>query len=358
MSCSDGRAAERKIFSVRQTHILKGIAVLLLLVHHGLDPVSKELSGFAGRLAVNGVSYAKLCVAVFALLSGYGMYLSYERREKPMARFVLAHILKLYAVFLLAALVQIAVVACLRGGLAAIYPERPAFFMLLDVLAFSYHAGTPKFVNAWWYVTATLIYYCLFPLFYAVVRRLRYGNLALLALLAAAVFVLPMTSIRVYGCVFVTGMIFAERDVFNWFLNLYKESAPAFWAKLFGCLAVFAGLSLLRQKFLADTRMAYYGDWLIALALILLVGVFTCRWMPKRAWLLELTGRYSFEIYLVHSAFIKHFPGYVYITRDCLGVMLRLFLGAFLAGAALHWLIQKLGIPKIPTWCYGQKPVS
>lgn len=348
-------------FSIRQTQILKGIAIGLLLVHHGLDPIPKENMGVWAGIVENSISLSKLCVAIFAVLSGYGMYLSFhgkQRAETGMSvwRFVFSHILKLYAVFWMTALLSIGIVTVIKGNFGEIYEGYPLYYALLDVMGLSYLTVSPKFVNSWWYVTATLIYYCLFPLLFPMVQRLKRGNYLLLAVTAAGVFGFPgMNSILIYGCSFLYGMIFAERDIINRLLNCLDKNRMQSCLKLVGCFLIMIGLCAFRQKVLAETKTAYYLDWLLALVLILLVSELTSRRLPARAGILELTGRYSFEIYLIHAVFIRHMGKYVYLSNHCWAVLLRLFAASFGAALLLRWMERRFHFGGIPSWCQERK---
>lgn len=80
-------------FSKRDTNILKGIAILLMYVHHlfySADTRGMELVNFwllpEGRV-IAIAKMSKLCVAVFVFLTAYGTTVSFQRywekAEKP-----------------------------------------------------------------------------------------------------------------------------------------------------------------------------------------------------------------------------------------------------------------------------------
>ena len=73
-------------FSIDHTQIYKGLAIFYMLLHHALDPVIQNrgiLSWLADFNFLPHVQrFAKICVAIFALLSGYGMTLSLRKQEK------------------------------------------------------------------------------------------------------------------------------------------------------------------------------------------------------------------------------------------------------------------------------------
>lgn len=342
-----------KSFSKRQTNILKGIAVLLLLVHHSLPPIPEEVLGGLEGVVAQGISLSKICVAIFAVLSGYGMYLSYEKKEKDgteksIWRFSFIHIMKIYAVFWLAAGISIGCVCLLKGNFGEIYGEHPVRALFLDGMALSYLTGTPKFVNSWWYVTATLIYYALFPFCFRLIQRLKEKNYILMAILIEAVF-LPgkVNSIVVYGTFFLYGMIFAERDVINFFLKNTPVGGVKKWLRAAEYAVTIVILCVLRQKVLAEIRTEYYFDWLLALVLILLVCQLRRNFHSERIGVLELIGSYSFEMYLIHGVFLKYFGKFIYRSLSCQAVLARLFVVTLAAAVLLKWVEGKLGIPGI-----------
>ncbi len=342
-----------KSFTVRQTNILKGIAVLMLLVHHSLPPIPGEVLGAFEGVVQQSISLSKICVAIYAVLSGYGMYLSYvkrerEGREKSIWRFSLVHIWKIYAVFWLAAGISIGSVVLLKGNFREIYGENPVRAFFLDGMALSYLTGTPKFVNSWWYVTATLLYYALFPFCFRIVQRLKEKNYILMAVLMEAVF-LPqkVNSAAVYGTFFVFGMIFAERDVIERLLKSSQKGKAKKWLRVSGyCLGI-GILCVLRQTVLAEIRTEYYFDWLPALLLILLVSELGSCFNPVKTGVLERIGSYSFEMYLLHGVFLKYFGKFIYQSLSCWAVLARLFAVTYAAAVFLKWLEGILGILKI-----------
>lgn len=336
---------------------MKGIAVLLILMNHSWSPILAQQTGIWSRVVDLGISLSALCRAIFAVLSGYGMYLSFcgRREREPHAsvwRFSVTHILKIYAVFWLCSILVIAAVCLLKGNFQEVYKGHPLYYAVMDVMALSYLAASPKLVNAWWYVTATLIYYCLFPLFWQVVRRLKRGNYVLMAVLAAGVFAFPgMNSIPLYGFAFFFGMILAERNVLNNFLNWLEKSRVQALLKAAGTTVVLLLLCLFRQKFLVGTKMVYYLDWLIAVVLMALVGEAVCRMKWKGPGMLEVLGNYSFEMYLLHAPFLAHFGKVVCFTSNAFIVLVWILVLAFAAAYIAKTLEKILRFDRLSKWC-------
>ena len=71
-------------FSIKQTNIAKGIALLLLLWHHLFYNNPNNYNDFKSLYVFNGkpiecilADFCKVCVAMFLILSGYGLYKIY-----------------------------------------------------------------------------------------------------------------------------------------------------------------------------------------------------------------------------------------------------------------------------------------
>ena len=74
------------LFDKRQTNIAKGLAVLFLLWHHLFFNSPDNYSLFYSMFSIKGIpaesffaDFCKVCVAVFLVLSGYGLHKSWER---------------------------------------------------------------------------------------------------------------------------------------------------------------------------------------------------------------------------------------------------------------------------------------
>lgn len=91
------------VFSKEDTLSMKAIAVILMVIHHSIGFPEKLLNGatydsfgkIADGRAVEVVfgNFGKLCVALFLMLSGYGMYRSYMNRPQPVTNEDMTHMI-------------------------------------------------------------------------------------------------------------------------------------------------------------------------------------------------------------------------------------------------------------------------
>lgn len=339
------------MFTKRQTNIIKGIAIVLLLIHHSWSPLKTETMPVYGEAIRNMTSIGKLSVAVFSLLSGYGMYFSATgKKAETMSvwKNILSHVLKIYTVFWLTAGILIGIVSASGGGLGTVYGKLPVYHLILELLGLSYIAGTPMLANSWWYVTAALLYYCCFPFLLEGIRKLKRGSYLVWLILAVWLFLHPgESSVLVYGFFFAMGMILAERNILNRLMKL-TEHAWVCVLVLPVMLAGLAGSLALRQTFLAGLKAEYYLDWLPALLLIMAAAVLSSKLPWKFPGILELAGRVSFEMFLIHGIFIKYAAFLVYPDDNAVFVLVRLFCLSLLGGLLIRLITRICRLDRLP----------
>lgn len=69
-------------FSNSDTSVMKGVAIILMLIHHLFYSVERIqkctlILPFEGKFLLLLSSLSKVCVAIFVLISEYGLYKSY-----------------------------------------------------------------------------------------------------------------------------------------------------------------------------------------------------------------------------------------------------------------------------------------
>lgn len=92
----------------RDSNLIKGMAIIMMVYHHFFGWPNRILISNAFNVIqiynVNVVTFlaqvCKLCVCVFAFLSGYGMFFSYEKfRGGDAVRYCLLKVLKLLTIY-------------------------------------------------------------------------------------------------------------------------------------------------------------------------------------------------------------------------------------------------------------------
>lgn len=196
MICSFGRAGyynmvhnpitdkqARPVFDIRQTNIAKGVAVLLLLWHHLFYYAPKYYNRFTSLYMFHGKPiecqisvFCKVCVAIFLILSGYGLYKSrnsyclrraaYDNGRKKITGelvFVKNHLLRLMMNFWFIYLIFVPLGIGFGMPFWEVY-EHNALYGIVDFLGLANLFGTPTMNVTWWFMSAIILLYIIFPL--------------------------------------------------------------------------------------------------------------------------------------------------------------------------------------------------
>lgn len=295
-------------FTKRDTKIAKGIAVCLLLVHHlYMGVLPSPMSLFGNQPLVVFATLSKVCVAIFTLLSGYGLAVSYMKRTDSEIAFQKKHLISLMKPYWLVYIVFFALavfyarpeftpLAVYGGGIKGILYAACEFFALRPMFT------TATINQTWWYMEAALVLYLLFPIIYRLTKKLPY-----IALPATAV---PLVLYTVLGnnrwdtCreiywlfPFAVGIFIAQLDLFGKFARFSEEKPLASVAVSFAALLIF---TLIRAK------IGLAADTFFAVSIILFLRA-TVSKIPFLNKAVEYIGSYSADIFLTHSFFYCYY---------------------------------------------------
>lgn len=350
-------------FSKDDTLFVKGVATIILLATHLFNRSEAAWVLFDynpawmidGRPLITTLftgSCGKVCVDLFVILSGYGLNLGLKAREnrnnmiENSVRYTVVRIVKLmvnfwfvYLVFvpIFAALGKINITGVYGTGMKGVFAALIDFLGLQDILYEILRTGT---VNVtWWYMSTVLILYALFPVLRICVRgKDRWYWLAALLLINLyapfAAYRQMKTGLFFYIPAFYLGMLLSEDGL----LDAFKR-----WTQKQQLLKLPLLLALLVATFFITRNDRYRGELLYSLAwLAVCIALFTGRFgilankycrTP-----FELIGKYSANIFFVHTFFLFGFPKFAYLPRNPI-----LTLVWFVAWMTLvSWLVEQV----------------
>lgn len=313
-------------FDKRQTNIAKGVAVLLLLWHHLFYDTPEKYQLFSSMWIPHNVPvecfiarFCKVCVAIFVLLSGYGLYKSWQKNCEIIIRggnyrqglichlkFVKNHLLKLMFNYWFIFLIFVPMGIFLGRKFWTFYGINP-LNAFIDFFGLASMFNTPTMNATWWFMSAIIMLYILFPIF---VRIMSFSSELMLSIAAALVF-LPKLSLCpligkhfVWILPFVLGMYLAK---YNGMEKLYEHNNNM------GKGLCFTGIMIIVCAWVRY----YYGqtcdfDSLFALSIILF-SYFVLSKIPFVNIVLEHLGKHSGAIFMFHT-FIKtyYFNDFIY----------------------------------------------
>ncbi len=289
------------------TAVIKGIAILAMLMHHVFEPLTGQ-SWVVDQLQGLG----KVCVALFVLLSGYGMAVGYMRITPPpqesehsqgASSLLLRRLLKFYmnywAVFLI--FVPLGVLVFGRP-LNAAYPAHLNVYrsLIIDILGLG---GFHSYNITWWFNRLILVLYIISPALFFFVKEhpiISLGAVFCLIMLG----VLPH-NISLNYCLlpFMMGMAWAlHADKLNKIIDEVKYNRILLILVAIIAVAVLSWMRL--TKFMGFNGV--FWDMFLATAITLLVVLLNPCFKYTRG-ALGFLGKHSMNIYMIHTFVFAYF---------------------------------------------------
>lgn len=311
----DATFRKKWTFGPRETALLKGVAICMLLCHHLFFIPNDGYNDWFMAGYPFWHSLAKVCkatVALFLLLSGFGLYRSSQRNSFNTAEFYKKRLLRLYPTYFLVWLIFVPLTIMFTDyTLSVAFGEHAFLKFLVNILGIQMYFGMYGYNPTWWFMTAIITMYTIFPVLYKM-SKIRYC----LEILAIVFAIIDMSEIwfihsiiRQQSFAFICGMLLAKHD---WL----EKSAQ--WPRvplLTACTTVCLIISYMRLGF-ENPGSPFCGDTLLAIALIILVWSI----IPCRSWIFRffaLLGDHSYSIFLFHT-FIIYFllHDIIYATKN------------------------------------------
>lgn len=318
---------EQKIsFTRNDTVMVKGIAILLLLVHH-MGAVNPGIP-----LGLQGVSFStvlehlgKVCVALFTVLSGYGISEGSKRHEKKLS-YVLKHVKKvlfgfggMYLLTLVLYIVQGILPAQIYGsGFSGVFYGIKDFLGLQNFLVV-----TPTLSGIYWYIECIFVCYLLFPILNILFDKLKKYDFLLLA-----VSFLPWVYYMVkqdYGmhtdreCFYIFSFCIGIYLSRHQILNRLKEVSKKVWA----VAAVSAGVAAMG---ILRLNLCLPADGFFAVSIICFC-ICTINRIPDTfvGRIITAFGKCEFELYLLHPVIFMLLAEVPFINEGSRRICLILF---------------------------------
>ena len=248
--------------------------------------------------------YFKICVPIFAFITGYGLYLSYSSRGgKSTDRWLAKRYFKTFSGFWLI-YVLVFLITMFTGYPFETYADtnicKSITNGIFDFLGLADLLGTPSMNATWWYMSAFIEFICAIPIFYLLERK--FGCIAPIAL----VVILPRaletgfpggTNGFSFILAVVFGMLFAKYQLFKKHDELVKDINK-------GLLFVVDVLILAASIYLwirLDKTILWEYHYAIAPTLFI---IFMRRYILRNQYVCRFfgfLGKHSMNIFLTHT---------------------------------------------------------
>lgn len=336
-------------FDKRQTNIAKGVAALLLLWHHLFYNDPKNYGKFISILKIDNVPIecviagsCKVCVAIFLLLSGYGLYRSYQNfcnetignnriAVKKDFKFVWNHWIKMMSGYWFIYIIFVPMGMFFGRSFLTYYGLNPIYYLTeflgLTYLFFEYNA---IFNATWWFMSVIIVLYIIFPLLH---KLLTWQSEITLSLSILFMFVnIPfLHDINYWFAPFVFGMYISKHNLFTKILTLCDTLLKRISLSI---LLIVVSLYI-RITFLKN---AVYFDAFFAFAIILF-SYMVLSSIPKLSKSFEILGKHSANIFMFHTfIYSYYFQPIIYFSRYSLLIYIFMVLVCLFISLGLEYL--------------------
>ncbi len=362
------------VFSKKDTLAIKGIAILLLLHYHNFFQSSRfvnynvDLSPFSESTMLLLTSFFKICVAIFAFLSAYGLTLSLKKYNsnscltgEQYKSYLGQRLLKLMWGYWFVFLISLIAVSVLK-------PERsfPTYFtgngiesivqgifkMLLDFLGLTFLSDTPSMNGTWWYMGLAIFIVIVVPFITMLYKK--WGVLlVLLACFIVPRMIFPAENFEVgeynnlfkWMLVVILGSVFAQYDIlvrmkaFKITKNKYLSKTLKFLISTVIMAAFYIAYVMLNGK---NRNYTYeFRDNIVPVFFIYYCYDFIVDIPVVRQFLIFI-GKHSMNIFFIHNFYRQIlFGSFIYSFKHWLLIDLVLLITS-LATSIFIELIKKL----------------
>ena len=336
-------------FNIKQTNIAKGVAILLMLWHHLFYDVPDNYNLFVSFWMLGSVPiecviarYCKVCVAIYVILSGFGLYMSWNkffclvenRKHRIISQiiFVKNHLLKLMFNFWFIFIIFVPMGVFFGRKFWGVYGINP-INAFVDFIGLFDMFSMPTMNVTWWFMSVIIILYILFPI---IVRIMSFSSELMLSIAAALIFLPGLSSCPLIGKYFVwifpfvIGMYFAKYKGMEF---IYFHNIPIIKGLFFTGIMIVACVCL-RYAFNQTTDF----DSIFALSIILFSYLVLSK-IPVVCKVLENLGKQSGAIFFFFSFFVEYyFKGFVYLFKYPLIIFAVLTVTCYIVSVGLKYL--------------------
>jgi peptidoglycan/LPS O-acetylase OafA/YrhL len=336
----------KRIFDVSSTDACKGVALMFLLWHH-LFHHHPEFGFTVHQTA----KFARVCVAIFVLLSGYGYAESIKRKDVGLLQFYKHRFVAIYSNYWLIALIFVPIgVFCFGRTLESAFTNHAYIKFLIQMTGLHMQIiGEYGYNPTWWYMSIIIPLIFLFPFLYDAVKK--YGLLVLLCFLFILIPNSPIVpDITRLAFAFSLGIYLSQRNVIS--IISVRLSALG-WRRHILLLVITVLIMLFRSNspLLNGSKI----DWLFGLLIILHVFELTIEF-PRIVKPLGWLGKHLFNVFLFHT-FIYFFfwKDFIYSFKQPILIFIVLLLICVALSEMIEYFKKAIGFYKITNKLQGFK---
>ena len=309
-------------FSVIDTTFAKGLAIFFLLFHHlfYLKPSLGLILSTGKSLEFYIANVMKVCVAMFLLLSGYGVFESTKNKTIHYFSFMKKNLVKIFMNYWFIWLLFVPMGFFIIGPnfLTKMYYINIPKNLLINFFGIQELLMTPSIISAWWFISLIIAFYAIFPFLKWLIS---YSHISAFATLIVT-FIMSIhyesLSVSFFNTSFLSMWLFSFTfGIFIAKYNLFSKLNDDLNKNVIERLVKF-WLYILFLSVLIYQRM--YGTiingMLVDGVLAFFIISFGYEFVSKVSFVKKIglfLGKHSFNIFLFHSfIYLRYFKNFIY----------------------------------------------
>ena len=290
----------------------------------------------------------KLCVAIFVMLSGYGLTVQAEKNGgiNSIGSFYRHRFSKLlvnyWVIWLL--FVPLGVFAFDRG-FEDVYQTNIIPKFVADVFGLAFAFNFYGYNATWWFMSCIIVLYLSYPFLYKAVKN--YPIYTLLGSVSVAIAVPTVgqhfgfinSTMLMYLPAFVVGIILKISPIY-----IEREREGVGKPRLLQLILLIIFLTLWAEHLFVKANIVF--DTIITLSMIILYKAIELPTFAERT--LEFLGKHSMNIFLFHTFIFSHWlKNFIYSPKNPLLIFLLLLGVSLIISVAIEWLKKLIKIDSL-----------
>ena len=287
-------------FNKTHTEIAKGLAVILLLWHH-LYYMHPEY----GWLVYHTAKYSKVCVHIFLILSGYGLFFSMRKLEQKGKKefnklfgFYYPRFLSLMPKYWIVFILGVGISMLLFNKMPEeVFKETSHPWIWLGLQSLGLHMIEFKgygYNPTWWYMTTIILLYFIFPYLYVMINE--YPISAWIGLTVFFRF-FQISAMDCWGIPFVLGMFLARKSDNFPNMAINDKCIKKAYIQVFGG-GIFVIVICLCVRYL---KVHLSMIWMTSLGMDITLLAIPLSNLKFIGTILSFIGKHSYNIFLIHT---------------------------------------------------------
>lgn len=340
-------------FTKNDTAAMKGIAILMMMVHHCFVDnryADYDLSFvlideyYVGIIA----SFCKICVSLFVFLSGYGITVGLLRLDlqdknalrKQITRRYFSMMSGYWVMYILCAILFLIFLPSRFSAYDGDHMLDAPVYALIDFMGLAHLFGTPTLIATWWYMSLAVIIVVITPMFFLLYKR--FGTIALFVVTFMFCGLFKTINFDLIRWLFTLalGMVCADHNLLAKIkdFKIIKNKYADYIIKFIIYTAVLLFCIYARQNIFA--KISYLRDGIIPLFVIIYCYTIIFP-IPVVNTVLQFLGKHSMNIFLFHTILRGYIlKDFIYGLKYPL-VIVTVLLGMSLIVSNLVELIKK-----------------